>query len=179
MPPWVSWRSFPFEGDFRPKELEPPELPEEPRNGEGGLPCFACAKPDDGYLWVDDDWRVSAPKEAEGIPATLFLEPRAHHDLMDLPASLAASMGPMLQRVEAAIHAIGGIGRVHYARWGDGGAHLHWWVFARPEGYRQLRGSFLAFWGDVLPPLPQAIWDANLRTIATKLATETGRSMLT
>ena len=177
-PPWLAWRSFPFEGNFVPKELGPQVLPEEPRAGEDGKPCRTCGRPDDSYLWVDDDWRVSGSRDPEGIPATVMVEPRSHHDLMDLPPALAAGLGPILQRVEAAIHEIGDIGRVHFARWGDGSAHLHWWVFARPAGYPELRGTFLALWSDVLPPTPRDSWDRNLRTIAAALAVDGGRAMI-
>ncbi|MFE7560516.1 hypothetical protein [Kitasatospora sp. NPDC057500] len=80
----------------------------------------------------------------------------------------------MLQRVERAILALGGIGRVHLNRWGDGAAHLHLWLIARPAGQRQLLGSTLPLWMDVLPPLPDALRADTLRRIAATLATGGG-----
>ena len=45
-------------------------------------------------------------------------------------------------------------------KWGDGGAHLHVVVVARPQGMRQLWGMFLPVWMNVLPPLLVAEWEA-------------------
>jgi diadenosine tetraphosphate (Ap4A) HIT family hydrolase len=108
--------------------------------------------------------------EPEGLPAMVMLVPRAHHDLLDLPVELLVEMGPMIQRVERAILSLGGIARVHVNRWGDGGAHLHWWFIARPEGMMQLRGTCLPLWGDMLPKVPAEIWDETNRRIAAALA---------
>jgi hypothetical protein len=43
------------------------------------------------------------------------------------------------------------IPRIQVARWGDGSEHLHWWLYARPTGQLQLRGTFLSHWDDLLP----------------------------
>ena len=98
--------------------------------------------------------------------ATLLLEPRGHYDLADLPNELASELGPLFLRVENAVLSLGGIARVHINRWGDGGAHLHWWFMARPEGLTQLMGSCSSMWLDVLPPRPQDEWDATIRSVA-------------
>lgn len=52
-----------------------------------------------------------------------------------------------LDHVQALPHA----SRCHTYRVGDGGAHLHVWFFARPEGQSQLFGSWLVVWNDLLP----------------------------
>ncbi|MEV6975842.1 hypothetical protein [Kitasatospora sp. NPDC093806] len=170
-----SWPIFPYEGELRVRSLEAPELPEPPRDGAAGAAdCTQCARPDDEFLWTDEHWRLCTYDVPNGLPAVLLLQPRAHHDLLDLPPARAAELGPMLQRVEAAILALGGIGRVHVNRWGDGAAHLHFWLIARPEGQRQLLGSTLSLWMNVLPPLPDALRTETNHRIATTLATTGG-----
>ena len=79
---------------------------------------------------------------------------------------LAREMGFLIWRVERALRSVGGIGRVHVNRWGDGGAHLHLWFFARPEGVLQLRGSSLSDWTDCLPPMPAWEWQATMAAVA-------------
>ncbi len=103
-----------------------------------------------------------------------MLMPRVHHDLADLPTELTAALGPMYQRVERALFALGGIARVHIDKVGDGAAHLHFWFLARPEGVLQLRGGFLPIWDDILPPIPVADWQANNRVIAAAMAADGG-----
>ena len=61
----------------------------------------------------------------------------------------------MLGRVERAVLSVGGIGKVHIGRWGEGAEHLHWWFIGRPEGQGQLRSSFAEIWDEVLPPTPR------------------------
>src|SRR6185437_8704877 len=41
------------------------------------------------------------------------------------------------------VQALPHVSRAHVYRIGDGGAHLHIWFFARPEGQAQLYGSWL------------------------------------
>ncbi|MBO0883520.1 MAG: hypothetical protein J2P17_24935, partial [Mycobacterium sp.] len=84
----------------------------------------------------------------------------------------AAELGPMLQRAEQAVMSLGGIARVHVNRWGDGGAHLHMFLIARPEGMMQMRGTCLPLWDDVLPKLPEETWHETNHRIA--LAMEAG-----
>ena len=118
-------------------------------------------------------WRLMAT-DPVGLPAAALLIPRAHHDLADLPADLVRDLGGMLLRVERALLGLDGIGRVHINRWGDGGAHLHWWFLARPEGLLQLMGSFSSLWMDVLPPRPQEEWDETMARIAASMLTDDG-----
>lgn len=168
LPEGVTWDIFPFEGSMLVKRLEDPVLPEPPRNGEEGIDCGACRRPDDSCLWTDDRWRVYAP-EPDGVPA-LLLEPRDHLDLGDLDETLAAELGVLVVRVERALASVPGIGRVHVNRWGDGGAHLHVWFLGRPEGLVQLRGSCLPDWLDILPAMPADQWTAIGRHVAGALA---------
>ena len=171
------WEIFPFEGDIRVKTLDPPVLPEPPRNGEDGPPsCFGCREPLRNAIWADDQWRVIHTGEPTALPVMVMLCPLAHHDLADLPPHLATQLGPMVQRVERAILGLGGIARVHVNRWGDGGAHLHLWLIARPAGLAQLRGTCLPLWEDVLPKPDEAQWLATLGEVAAALAVDGGRA---
>jgi len=160
-PPVQEWDTWPFEGPVTPRTLRPPG-DELHREGEGGIGCSACEKPDSDYVWTDERWRLLAT-EPSGLPLVLILEPREHHDApADLPDDLAREQGLLLGRIERAVLSVDGIGRVHIGRWGEGAAHLHWWFMARPEGFTQMASNMAEIWSDVLPPTPQEIWDDNV-----------------
>ncbi len=159
------WDTWPFEGPVTPRALAAPG-PEPARDGEGGVRCSACAKPDGDYLWTDERWRLQA-LEPSGLPIIVILEPREHHDSpADLPEDLARDQGLMLGRVERAVLSVGEVGRVHIGRWGEGGAHLHWWFIARPAGLPQLASSMCEIWDEVLPPTPRDVWESNVAAVA-------------
>ena len=158
------WDTWPFQGPVRPRELAPPG-PELQRDGEGEVPCSACARPDSDYLWTDERWRLIAMPRS-GLPLVLILEPREHHDSpADLPEDLAREQGILLGRVERAVLSVGHIGRVHIGRWGEGAAHLHWWFIARPAGFPQLASSMAELWDEVLPPTPEDVWRENVSRV--------------
>jgi diadenosine tetraphosphate (Ap4A) HIT family hydrolase len=164
--PW-----FPFEGDVRVKELQARQVPEPDRSDLTAQTCHACAAPDAAYLWTDEHWRLRALGEPSPVPGIVLLEPRAHLDsYADLPAELLAEVGPLTARVERALLSLGDVARVHVARYGDGGAHLHLWFFPRPLGQLQLRGSMLPVWLDVLPPVDPALEADTLRRVAAAMA---------
>lgn len=169
---------FILEGDFSTRPLEAPRLPEPARRGEpGGEPCGACAGPPDGRIWEDERWWVLVNRQPHGLPMVAVLQPKAHHDLEDLPGELAIELGPMMQRLARAIGRLEGIGRVHVNRWGDGSEHFHVWFLARPYGMWQMRGAMLAVWDDLLPRVPQEEWDLNRRSVAMALAEDGGVSL--
>ena len=170
LPEFASWQTWPFEGELVVRRVADPVLPEVPRKGEEGSPCRACMDGDESYLWAADNWRVRASNEPTGLPAVLFLEPRAHHDLDTLPDHLLGELGPMMRKVERALLSLGDVARVQMMRWGDGAEHFHLWFFPRPLGFAQGRGSFLSLWDDLLPPRPEAEWHATLAELATALA---------
>jgi hypothetical protein len=179
LPDFVTWETFPFEGELIPKQLTVPELPEPPREGDpGGAPCYPCTRADDTYIWTNANWRLSSPKNTGGLPFVGMLEPRSHYDLGDLPDELAVELGSVIVRIERAIVALGDIGRVHVARYGDGRAHLHWWFLARPAGAAQLRGNFLLMWHQMMPPLPIEQWLDNARRVGLTLAATDGSTPL-
>src|SRR5262249_16876454 len=62
-----------------------------------------------------------------------------------------AEFGPLVAAIERCLLGLGGVSRVHVSRWGDGCAHFHVFVYPRPRGRLQLRGTFLAIWELLLP----------------------------
>jgi len=165
----TAWDVFPFEqAGLRVVPLAPPVLPEPARGGEDAQDCPACAG-GRAPIWSDEHWRLSA-FESTGAPLILMLEPVAHFDLPGLPDELAAEMGLLITRISRAIEALPHIARAHVSRWGDGGAHLHIFFFARPAGFAQLRGTCLAIWDDLLPAVPAASRDADAAAVARALA---------
>jgi hypothetical protein len=177
LPDFISWPTFPFEGDMRVKDLEDPVEVEPARQGEDPEECSACRAPDSAYIWISQRWRVRALDRPSGLPMVLILESRSHLDLGDLPNLLAAELGVMTVRLERAIRSIEGVARVHINRWGDGSAHLHLWFLARPYGRLQLRGTFLSLWDDILPPIAEPSWRGNLALVAAWLAEFGGRPL--
>jgi diadenosine tetraphosphate (Ap4A) HIT family hydrolase len=172
-PPVETWDSWPFDGDVRPRALESPLADEVPRHGEGGVDCRRCSAADDEYVWTNENWRLHALDPPTGLPVVLLLESRDHYsEPGDLPVELAAEFGVLIGRLDRAIRAVDGIGRVHVGRWGEGGAHLHIWFMGRPARIEQLRSSFAAIWDDVLPPTPEGIWRANLDIVVAALEAE-------
>jgi diadenosine tetraphosphate (Ap4A) HIT family hydrolase len=171
MPPVHEWETFPFDGDMRPRALQPPVDVERQRQGHGGIDCRACTAEDELYLWTSERWRLLAFDRPNGLPLIVILEPRAHYaEPGDLSDEAAAELGTLIARIERAVRAIPHVGRVHVCRWGDGGEHLHWWFMARPTRFPQLIGSFAAIWDDILPPIPEAIWRENLEIVTKELS---------
>ena len=171
LPPQAGWPIFPFDAEgLRMRPVEDPVVPEPPRSGEAGSRCWTCEEPDDAFLWTDERWRVSMSPEPLSVPA-VTLHPREHLDFGDLTDELGAELGVLLVRAERALSAIPGVGRVHVYKWGDGGAHLHVFVVARPLGMMQLRGMFLSTWMHALPPLSTDQWQAMREHVAEVLLT--------
>jgi len=179
LPAFVTWPIFPFEGDLRVRPYEGLRDRDRPRSGEpGGGPCGSCAASDDEYLWADEHWRVRAPQDIPGLPVQVFLETRAHLDMHEMDAGLAAEFGQLIVRLDRAIQAVGGIGRVHMSRWGDGGSHFHAWFYGRPFGAQQVVGFCLPMWAMILPPTEEATWRHNLAVVAHELAKDGGTAMV-
>jgi len=169
-PPVETWDTWPFEGPVTPRALEPPVKQEKPRQGEGGVDCRRCANADDAYAWTNERWRLFAFPRPAGLPVIVLLEPREHfQEPADLSDDLAAELGVLVKRLDRAISSVDGVGRVHILRYGEGGAHLHWWFMGRPARMEQLRSSFAAIWDDVLPPTPEDIWRHNLAAVVAAL----------
>ena len=171
----TSWDISPFEQDgLRVTPLRPPVLPEPPRHGEDPASCTACGKRDEG-IWFNENWRLDRIGGV-GVPLVLMLYPRNHFDLGDLPDDRAAEMGVLTTHVARHVEALPHIARSHVYRIGDGGAHLHVWFFARPQGQAQLYGSWLVVWDDLLPEYPSDIADADASVVADALVASYGGS---
>lgn len=178
---YSEWDVFPWERDWAVKPLQP-IADEIPRNGLGGVDCFSCATSAaiaDGSLdnphvvWTDDLFHLSWARETS-LPFAAFLMPRRHADLATLTAEEAARQGELLAAIERAAMATTSAPRIQVARWGDGGEHLHWWLYARPAGANQLRGSFLMMWDDLLPLRPAEDVLEDARRFAEALVAEAG-----
>lgn len=103
-----------------------------------------------------------------------MLHPREHYDMADLPDGLAAELGVLSAHVVRHVQALPHIARAHVYRIGDGGAHLHIWFFARPEGQTQLYGSWMPVWDDLLPEYPADVADAEAAVVADALVSSAG-----
>lgn len=161
------------------RPLEPMLVPEEPRGGEVDPSTCSSCRPSEHTIWHDDLWQVRAGWGFGGLPFVGAISPREHWLLEDAPHEVLAAYGPLMQRISQAVKSIPGVARCHFARWNDGSAHLHLWALARPAGMMQGRGAGLAFWDEILPPMPKEMGEANLRIIAEALATGGGEAFPT
>jgi diadenosine tetraphosphate (Ap4A) HIT family hydrolase len=169
----TGWDISPFEpAGLRVSPLRPPVLPEPARHGEDPSDCDSCRRRDEG-LWRDDRWRLTRIAQV-GVPLVLMLHPRDHYDLADLPDNLAGELGVLTTHLARHIQALPHISRAHVYRIGDGGAHLHIWFFARPQGQSQLYGSWLVIWDDLLPEYPDEVAQRDAATVAAALAVSYG-----
>ena len=169
----TGWDISPFEpSGLRVSRLRPPVVPDAPREGEDPADCRSCRRRDEG-VWFDDRWRLSQ-LTGVGVPLVLMLHPRDHYDLADLSDELAAEMGVLSTHVARQVEALPHISRCHVYRIGDGGAHLHVWFFAGPEGQAQLYGSWLVVWDDLLPEYPSAIAETDASVVADALVASYG-----
>lgn len=169
----TGWDISPFEEDgLRVAPLRPPVLPERKRQGEDPAECDSCRRRNDG-IWFDERWRLTRITGV-GTPLVLMLHPREHFDLADLPDDLARQLGVLCTHIVRHVQALPHISRAHIYRIGDGGAHLHVWFFARPEGQSQLYGSWLPVWDDLLPEYPAAEADADAARVADALIASYG-----
>ena len=175
----TSWDVFPFEPDgLLVKPFDPPVEQEPGRHGEDPESCGLgdCPQPASGewtVLWRNVGWQLKAAPPS-GLPLVLSLEPLAHHDLVDLPDSMAADQGRLLGAVAAAMEELPSVARCHVMRIGDGAVHLHWWFLGRPARLPQFRGSFNVVWDDIPPPIPIEARDANAAFVADRLVATVG-----
>lgn len=179
-PPIGEWDIFPWEaadGVVVPKPLPAPaDEPVRYGDGDPTRPCGECAVPSDRIVWEDEFWHLRHTGGPTGLPLVLLLSSREHLDFGDLDDELASQFGRISNRLVRIIEALDNIGRCHVYRIGDGGAHLHIWFMARTAGLATIMGSYAVEWDDILPPGPEDVWRADLRTIGTKLANWGGQA---
>lgn len=179
LPPVATWDIFPWDGELTTRPLRAPVEAEPPREGTpGGTPCTRCAEPDRDVIWENERWIVSSTAAPTGLPLIVFLMTKEHLDYTDLDEDLAAECGRLSVRLTRIIERMEGIGRVHVMKIGDGVEHLHIWFMARPAALLQVRGSAVPEWDDILPPVPEDVWRADLARVAGHLATHDGRAIL-
>ena len=171
------WDIFPFELDgLRIKPLQDMWDAEPPRVGDDPTEC-PCLEPEDPeraaqVAWSNERWQLRV--QDMRIPVAMILQPRAHHDLADLPDELASEMGRLMVAIAAAVESLPSVGRCHVGRYGDGGAHLHPFFFGRPARMPQLRGSTLLDWEENLPPVPEDVRRANAAHVGRLLVERLG-----
>jgi hypothetical protein len=159
------------------RPLQPMRVPEQPRAGElDPTECGHC-RASEHTIWRDDLWHVNAGFAPMGIPFIGGIAPNEHCRLEDAPLELLTTLGPLLQRVSAAVKTIPGVARTHFSRWGDGSEHFHLWALARPAGMMQGRGTMLAFWNDLLPTMPADLAAEHLRIVAEALSAAGGEAI--
>ncbi len=172
-PGWPALPAYPLDPGGAVRPLEPPG--EEPlRGGVGGTECPMCeasraADSRDYIYWRDDLLMLGVPFQPWALPLVTYLMPRRHADLGDLTTDEARRSGEVLTHLERAARDVLDVPRVQVVRYGEGQEHLHWWVFARPTGTTQLRGSFVVQWNAVLPPGDPAAQRADLDLVAARL----------
>src|SRR3954464_15817603 len=93
MPPVEEWESFPFQGEFRLRALQPPAQDEKRRHGEDGVDCRACERASGDLIWEDASWQLIALGPT-GLPVVLILEPKEHYDIERCLPSWRRSSGP-------------------------------------------------------------------------------------
>ncbi len=182
-PPIPEWDIFPWEvvdGRLVTKVLGAPLEREEPRWGESAAkPCGTCQEPDsERLIWRNERWKVSTMEKPGGLPMIVFLHSREHLDFTDLDDDMAAECGRITVWLSRIMSNLDHIGRVHVCKWGDGGSHLHVWFIARPERIPHLLGSTAVEWDEMLPPVPEDIWRADLKKVADRLAHHDGTALI-
>lgn len=165
VPDLVRWPNFPFGGDLHVNALAAPLAEEWVRPGDPDGPACHCqgGNPVAPPIWSNDRWHVGPilfGKSAPPYPAYM-LSTVDHLDVEDLDETMAAEMGTMSLRLVRAITSLDSVGRTHFNRWGDLGAHLHIWFLGRPVGAAQLAGFTLPMWGFTLPAMSDEEFEAN------------------
>lgn len=178
MPTSASSDIFPWEGEITTKVLAPPVEAEEPRLGEKDKPCTCEKGMPANAIWRNERWVVSSTDEPGGLPLVLTLQPLEHLDFSDMDDDLASEFGRVSHWLHRIMAGLPNIGRVHVCKWGDGGAHLHVWFIARPARFPNILGSMAIEWDDMLPPVPEDIWRADLHEVARKMATHDGQALV-
>ena len=111
--------------------------------------CYSCAQeaasgvPDREWVWADDQWRVAHAFDS-ALPGWLVLLPRRHVTALDdLSVEEAATLGPLLRALTAALRAETGCVKTYVVLLAEaeGFAHLHLHVVPRlPDQPADRRG---------------------------------------
>lgn len=136
--------------------------------------CIICRGPagdaefDRIQVWEDPLWRLTVSLAAE-VPGFAYLEPKRHiPSLADLDGAEAASFGPVIAKVTAALKTATGAGHIYVYVFGDGVPHLHLHLAPHRPGDalndQMIRGDIVSeklpsgierFFSRQFPPLPR------------------------
>ena len=130
-------------------------------------------------VWQDALWRLTVAIASE-TPGFAYLEPKRHiSDITRLDGPEAASLGPTLARVTAALREVAQVERVYIYVFGDGVPHLHLHLAPhRPDDAlsdQMIRGELITrtlpsgvtlIESKDFPPLPEA----ELRVVAEQVS---------
>ncbi len=178
MPPVHEWDMFPWEGEMRPKMVQPPLEAEQPRGGEADKPCWCAQGEPRNMIWRDERWFVRSFDKPGGLPLILVLAPFEHIDFADMDDEQAAEHGQISNWLHRIMAHMPNIGRVHVCKWGDGSAHMHVWFIARTARLPHIVGSMAVEWNEMLPPVPEDVWRADLEYVARHLANHAGEALI-
>jgi diadenosine tetraphosphate (Ap4A) HIT family hydrolase len=129
-------------------------------------------------VWEDELWRLTVSLSSE-VPGFAYLEPKRHiPHITDLDGAEAATLGPVLAQVTAALRAETGAEIVYVYIFGGGIPHLHIHLAPHKTGdalnSQMVRGEIseehlpnglTLFTSKEFPPLPEA----ELRAVADRV----------
>jgi diadenosine tetraphosphate (Ap4A) HIT family hydrolase len=124
-------------------------LPDQPE--EASLPenraCVYCLddagadEPIGGWIYRDQHWLVGHGPSDTTMAGALKITSRRHYvDFADMTAPEAASFGPLLTNLDAALRTVTSAERVHVVSTRDRIQHFHAWLYPRPADH-PLRGT--------------------------------------
>ncbi len=151
-----AWDVFPFEADsLRVRPLEEYADPEPDRRKDPAdcRLCQALACPE--LVLCEGEHLTVIRTGGTSLVFTANVVSRAHAPLDDLADDGLAELGLLVGHTYRALKQLPEVGNVHVNKWENGTGHLAVVLLARPQGVLQLRGSNLATWADMLPPVPE------------------------
>ena len=91
---FVEWPAFPWvaqDGRIAARELQAPAEADRVCDGEWGSPCWRCEHPDEGVVWGNDRWTLSANREGARSPwSWLAVRAGEHPDCRSVVDGLSA-----------------------------------------------------------------------------------------
>jgi hypothetical protein len=121
---------------------------------------------------------LAHPPAPKGLPLVLWLSTKEHLDYPEMGDELAGEYGRISTWLCRIMSNLPHIGRVHVNRWGDGSEHLHVWFVARPARLPHVLGSLAVEWDEILPPVPEDVWRADIADVVRRLATHDGKALV-
>jgi diadenosine tetraphosphate (Ap4A) HIT family hydrolase len=105
------------------------------------LPEHGDQEPIGGWVHRDEHWLVAQGPAGTTVPGALKITSRRHFiDFAEMTPPEAASFGPLLTRLDAALRQATDAERVHLVSTRDRVQHFHAWLYPRPASH-PLRGT--------------------------------------